>query len=296
MKTSWLLSVVLPFLLLAACAPLELAPIANPRGVEPTKDVRYFEGDPADAWRHSADVYLPVDGTDWPVAVVVHGGAYVVNDKSVVDNIGYALANAGIATVCPNYRLFPHARHPAQTMDVARAVAFAKTYLGERGANVDDFTLIGYSAGAAAVALNALDPKYLRAVGLDPDRDLTRVVVMSGVYDQTDLPIVMRQVFTNRVQTWRDASPINHVRADAPPFLILRAERDWTLGVSMREQSLRFFDAMQRVGADVEIREIPGCDHDFVEAQVAREPDSATYRALLEFFAKHPAKPRRAAD
>jgi len=280
--------------LAVACAPPKLGPIANPRGVEPIKDVRYFQGAERDAWRHSADVYLPPDGAGWPVAVVVHGGAYVVNDKSVVDNIGYGLANAGIATVCPNYRLFPHARHPSQTMDVARAVAFAKRYLGERGARVDDFTLIGYSAGAAPVALNALDPKYLRQVGLDPDRDLTRVVVISGVYDQTDMPIVIRQVFTNRVATWRDASPINHVRANAPPFLILRAERDWTLGVSMREQSIRFHAAMEAVGARVTLREIPGCNHDFVEAQVAREPDSGTYRALMEFFAQTPAPDRAA--
>ena len=270
-------------MIVVACSPLELAPILNPQGVEPF-EVRYFAGDPADAWRHSADVYLPVSGGDWPVAVVIHGGAWVTNDKRVVDNIGYQFANDGIATVCPNYRLFPQHRYPAQVQDVVRAVAWAKRELPKYGANANDFTLIGYSAGALPVALATLDPKHLASVGLHPDRDLTRVIVMSGIYNVPDLPLVPRQVFTNRVATWRDASPLAHVRANAPPMLILRAERDWSIGVSMKRQSIEFYEAMKRAGADVTIEEIPGCDHDHVEAQVGRDPASETYRAFRAFI------------
>jgi acetyl esterase/lipase len=272
--------------LLMGCAPPALAPILNPAGVKPLVDVRYFHGEPGDAWRHSADVYLPTSGRDWPVAVVVHGGAWVTNSKQVVDNIGFAFASAGIATVCSNYRLFPGARHPDQTMDVVHAVDWAKRELPAYGADVSNFTLIGYSAGALPVALTALDPKYLAQVGREPNATLSRVVVMSGVYDVGDLPIVPRLVFTNRPAVWRDASPIRHARGDAPPFLIMRAEHDWSAGVSMKEQSIKFHDAMQRLGADVAIREIPGCDHDHVEAQVGREPDSGTFAELMAFMAR----------
>ncbi|MDP8224279.1 MAG: alpha/beta hydrolase [Candidatus Lernaella stagnicola] len=286
MQLRLILAAALVGVWMIACGPPALAPILNPDNITPQHDVRYFQGKAKDAWRHSADVYLPVKGENWPVAVVIHGGGWVTNDKSVVDNIGYAFAQAGIATVCPNYRLFPANRYPAQVNDVVQAVAWTKREMGKRGADVDDFTLIGYSAGALPVALAALDKKHLAKVGLDPNRDLTRVVVMSGVYDVADLPLGGRQVFTNRTAVWRDASPIRHVRAGAPPMLIMRAERDWNVGVSMKEQSIKFYRAMRSVGADVRIVEIPDCDHDHVEAQVGRDPLSQTYRELMAFMGR----------
>jgi len=249
------------------------------------QDVRYFQGSDKDARRHSLDIYLPTQGTNWPTAVVVHGGGWVVNDKSVVENLGYALANAGVAVVCPNYRLFPHTRHPAQVLDVARAVSWTRRNLAEYVADTDNFFLIGYSSGALLTALIALDARYLQAEGLDPN-ELRGVAVLSGIYEVNAVPMPLRLVFTHHREVWQEASPINHVRSDAPPFLILYAEHDLALtgSVSVEAQSHAFYKALKKIGVSVEIKEVANCNHDGIVEQVGRQPTSETLTFLLDFL------------
>ena len=56
----------------------------------------------------------------------------------------------------------------------------------------------------------------------------------------------------------RLCSPVTHVRGDAPPFLVMHGEAD---GLVPIEQSEVFVDAMERAGASVDFRRVPGADH-----------------------------------
>ncbi len=268
-----------------ACHSTKLPPISGKEKVTVLKNVRYYQGDDMDPLGHSLDIYLPNHRANWPTAVVVHGGGWVVNDKNVVANLGYALANAGIAVVCSNYRLFPKAQHPAQVRDVARAISWTKENLGDHGADTDNLFLIGYSSGALLTALAALDKQYLQEEGLNPNI-LNKVVVISGIYDVKAVPMPLRLVFTHHPKIWQEASPINHIRPDAPPFLILYAEHDFAITdqLSIKEQSQVFYDVLLKNGVSVDIKEIANCNHDGIVEQVGRGEKSDTLAILLDFI------------
>jgi dipeptidyl aminopeptidase/acylaminoacyl peptidase len=56
----------------------------------------------------------------------------------------------------------------------------------------------------------------------------------------------------------RDLSPINWVRKDAPPFLLIHGTAD---GLVPFEQSEQMCEALKKVGADCELHSVPGSGH-----------------------------------
>ena len=152
--------------------------------VKVRKDILYRDGPDADPVQNCLDVYLPKGATDFPVLVLVHGGAWVIGDNrccGLYPSIADFFAKRGIAVVMPNYRLSPHVKHPEHVKDVARAIAWTKLHLGELGGRTDKLFLAGHSAGGHLVALVTTDPTYLCAEKLS-DADIAGVVGISGVY------------------------------------------------------------------------------------------------------------------
>jgi dipeptidyl aminopeptidase/acylaminoacyl peptidase len=61
----------------------------------------------------------------------------------------------------------------------------------------------------------------------------------------------------------RAASPVTHVHAAAPPFLLQHGEADTWVPC---DQSVRLADRLRAVGASVELETVPGADHFFAGA------------------------------
>jgi acetyl esterase/lipase len=159
-------------------APHDACPVTAVRGVA------YRDDPEADAVRHRLDLYLPRDRRDFPVVVLVHGGAWMMHDNrlyGLYGSVGEFLASRGIAAVMPNYRLSPGVKHPAHIQDVARAVAWTRAHIAAYGGRPDQLFLAGHSAGGHLVALLATDERYLKAEGLCA-ADVRGVIAVSGVY------------------------------------------------------------------------------------------------------------------
>ena len=172
---------------LPACQSLALwtPPDAPPDacGVEKVFDVCYHPGPDAGP-RHHLDLYLPRGPSDFPVAMLVHGGGWQLGDKNscgLYASVGEFLARNGIAAVLPNYRLSPKVKHPDHVKDIARAFAWTRDHLARHGGRVDRLFLIGHSAGGHLVSLLTTDPAYLAAHRLS-DSAIAGVVSVSGVY------------------------------------------------------------------------------------------------------------------
>ncbi|MFD7994169.1 alpha/beta hydrolase family protein [Streptomyces mexicanus] len=76
----------------------------------------------------------------------------------------------------------------------------------------------------------------------------------------------------------RDAGPVAHVTAHAPPFLVLHGSRD---GIVPFAQGERLASALRAAGVPVDFRPVPGGDHLWVgvtEAEVER-----CFTAALDF-------------
>jgi acetyl esterase/lipase len=174
----------------AACRVTSL-PLWRPAGpsgdtcdVEQVRDVAYADGPKGGAFRHRLDLFVPKGKKDYPVVVLVHGGAWVAGDNrccGLYSSVGQFLASQGVGAVLPNYRLSPRVRHPEHVKDVARAVAWVRSHIAEYGGSPERLFLAGHSAGGHLVSLLASDETYLEAEGLRTN-DVKGVIALSGVY------------------------------------------------------------------------------------------------------------------
>jgi acetyl esterase/lipase len=257
--------------------------------VSPVLDVAYYDGPDADHVKHKLDLFLPKDQKDFPVVLFVHGGAWRHGDKSflgVYRTFGMFLARHGIGAVVTNYRLSPAVKHPEHIKDVARAFSWTYKNIARYGGRPDEIFLCGHSAGGHLVALLATDDAYLKAVGLGVDA-IRGVIPISGVYQIAESSRLFDTMFGVDARVRRDASPIAHVRADAPPFLIVCADHD--ISLCGPDCSKRFCQALREHHADAEFLEVKERNHLTVLLDVLSDNDPLA-RAILDFIADHTAK------
>lgn len=261
------LAPLLLLLTLSACGGLRLR---NPQ-VLATPDLRYRPGaDP----KHLLDLYTPRDArAPVPAVLFVHGGFWRNQDRRYLQpftglhgNVGVALARRGIAVAVQSYRLFPKATLDEQLADVLAAARWLRDHAPAHSINSDCLFLAGYSAGGHLVTLLTLDDRRLSAAGLPPQ--LVRgTISLSGVLD---IPLMARQqpadfnrdlttpLFGADPAAQASLSPVNYLRPDAPPLLLLTAERDYPF---VRESNRAAVAQLQRLGAPVQSGEIGGIDH-----------------------------------
>ena len=223
--------------------------------VETVRDIPYYEGDDADKAKHKLDLYLPKGQQDFPVLFFVHGGAWSTGDKrffGVYSAFGKQFAKRGIGTVVTNYCLSPGVQHPEHIKDVARAFAWTKKNIANYGGKPDQIFVCGHSAGGHLVALLATDETYLKAVGLGLNA-IRGVIPISGVYQVP--PKMLASVFGKNPEVHKQASPITHARKDAPPFLILYADKDFPTCDVISEQFCKTLKSKKAEAKTVEIKD-----------------------------------------
>lgn len=101
--------------------------------------------------RQVLDIALPANrSSNTPVVVFIHGGAWVMGDRSVFATEIQRFADAGIACASINYRYasdITHVHHPELPGDVRAAVDFIVSKSEEWQVSRDRFGLVGHSAG-----------------------------------------------------------------------------------------------------------------------------------------------------
>jgi acetyl esterase/lipase len=228
------------------------------------------------------DVYLPAHRVPSALVVFFYGGGWNSGDKADYRFVGAALAAAGIATVIPNYTLYPKARFPQFMRDAASAVAFTRAHAREWGVDPARLFLVGHSAGAHIAVLLALDQEYLQQVGGD-DRWLRGVVGLSGPYDF--LPFTdayLNDAFAPPAEFYR-SQPINYVRANAPPMLLMHGLADKRVSPNnTRSLTAR----LEAAGDDVSTHYFPGASHgDLAAAFSPLRKKPPVLPLILEFVA-----------
>lgn len=223
--TQRLFSLIVGGVLLAvmtACSPLKLLNALTPDATYDKTEGIAYGPDP----RQKLDVYAPRHPMEnAPVVVFFYGGSWNSGSRSDYAFVGEALASRGIIAVLADYRLYPQVRYPLFLEDGARAVAWTHEHIGQYSGSPQRLYLMGHSSGAYNVAMLALDPGLLGAVGLSP-HNLSGWIGLAGPYDF--LPIKNPQV--RPVFFWPDSpprsQPINHVSRGAPPALLIAASDD----------------------------------------------------------------------
>jgi acetyl esterase/lipase len=232
------------------------------------------------------DVYVPVPDTaavsPRPVVVFWHGGRWRYGDKADYRFVGAALAESGYLTVVANYRHYPQVKMPGFMQDAARAALWAAAHANEYGGDRERLYLMGHSAGAHLAALVTLDLRYFAAAGQSAPH-IAGVIGLSGPYDFLPLLEPDVQDMFGPPPLYPESQPINFVRADAPPMLLVHGLKDETV---RPKNSINLAAALRALGAPVTLKLYPKLAHaDTVAAMTAllrgRAPTLADIRAFV---------------
>jgi acetyl esterase/lipase len=210
--------------LLTACSAASLLGALQPLapGGE-VRDVAYAPGP-----RHALDIYLPAGGPESPpVVVFFYGGGWTSGDRTKYRFVGRALAACGALVIIPDYRVWPETGFPGFLEDAAASVAASRMEAGWRGGDPSRLFLMGHSAGAYIATMLALDPTWLRGVGVDAGSALSGVIGISGPYDFLPLSDpVLEAIFA---PVGPRTQPITFAANARAPLLLLTGADDNTV-------------------------------------------------------------------
>ena len=257
---------------------------ADPAAVQPAvhnlglaSDVPYYVGPDYDPQKHVLDVYSPKGVKNFPVVFFVHGGAWVLGDKTGTARLGAFFTRHGIGMVNVNYRLFPKVAYPRFAQDVAAAFAWTVLNIHDYGGDPKQIYVGGHSAGAHLAALIATNEAFLAPYDLTPSA-IRGVIGISGVYRIRKG--MFPRIFTTDPAVRRDASPYEHLTAKTPPFLLLWADRD--LG-NAQKQAQDMGQALADLRVPVTLVRAPDRNHGSILGRIGN-PADAVAPAILEFL------------
>lgn len=213
---------------LAAVAALVSAPaMAQTTTVVKATDLAYG-AQPADQF----DVYKPAGAPSLktggivptaPMIVMVHGGAWIVGDKSmdnvVTNKVLHYVQDKGFVLVSINYPMLPGADPYQQAQSVAQALAYIQANAASYGGDASRLILMGHSAGGHLVSLLNSDPSLL--IKARARRPSVVVALDSAVYDVpvlmsgSHLPLYDRAFGTDKA-FWVKTSPVQQLGALSP--------------------------------------------------------------------------------
>jgi acetyl esterase/lipase len=208
--------------------------------------------------QHRLDVYVPDKAAAGrPVVVFWHGGRWRFGDKSDYRFVGAALAESGYVVVVANYRHYPQVKMPGFMEDAAQAALWAAAHAQEFGGDPERLYLMGHSAGAHLAALVTLSPRYFAASGRPAPR-IAGVIGLSGPYDFLPLLEADVQDMFGPPPLYPESQPINFLRADSPPMLLVHGLDDDTV---KPKNSRNLAAGLSALGVPVTLKLYPKLSH-----------------------------------
>jgi acetyl esterase/lipase len=204
------------------------------------------------------DIYYPQSGKAFPTVVWFHGGGLTSGNKFIPEE----LKGKGVAVVAVNYRLYPKIKAPVYIEDAAAAVAWVLTHIGEYGGDPELVFVSGHSAGGYLTSMVGLDKRWLQAFEIDANQ-IAGLIPFSG-HTITHFTVREERGIAGTQPVIDDLAPLYHVRADAPPLLLITGDRELEM-LGRYEENAYLMRMMKVVGhPDTRIYEMDGYGHNML--------------------------------
>ena len=227
-------------------------------------NLAYYENTPADmdttlCFRCRLDLYLPPDTTGFATIIWFHGGGLTQGNKEIPST----LKNRGIAVVGAGYRLNPAVKAPLYIQDAAAAVAWVFRHIAEFGGDPELIFLSGHSAGGYLASMVGLDLMWLERFSVDGNR-IAGLIPLSG-HTITHFTARAERGIPGERAVVDSLAPLYHVRADAPPMLLITGDRE--LEMLGRYEENAYLMRMMRVSGHTanSLLELQGYGHNMVD-------------------------------
>ena len=222
--------------------------------------------------RNVMDVFLPSGRTaDTPLAILIHGGAWISGDKSLMTDLQNTLLSEGIASVSINYRYVSPSVHCDELMqDIDRVVQHCIDHAEEWQVRKTNIIIGGHSAGAHL--------SLMYGYAYDNRKVISGIISAAGptnLYDETylqevrmifPLAIIPIQQLANAVYTpgqsvpenFRKISPVTRIQQ--VPTLMVHGTEDELVAY---ETVVAFETELNKKGVTNKLFTITGADHSF---------------------------------
>ena len=201
------------------------------------------------------DLYYPKNVKHFATVVWFHGGGIQAGEKEIPP----ALKNKNIAVVGVNYRLHPKVKAPKYIEDAAAAVAWVFSNIENYGGDSSLIFISGHSAGGYLASMVGLDKRWLAKHKVDANR-IAGLIPFSG-HAITHFTVRKERNIEGTQPIIDELAPLYHVRADAPPLLLITGDRELEL-LGRYEENAYMMRMMKVVGhPDTRIYELDGYDH-----------------------------------
>ncbi|MCW3785094.1 alpha/beta hydrolase [Plebeiibacterium sediminum] len=205
------------------------------------------------------DIYYPTNVKKFSTVVWFHGGGLRGGSKEIPE----ALKKNNIAVVGVNYRLYPKVGAPKYIEDAAAAVAWVFNHIEEFGGDSSLIFISGHSAGGYLTSMVGLDKKYLAKYQIDAN-NIAGLIPFSG-HTITHFTVREERGIEGTQPIVDDLAPLFHVRADAPPMLLITGDRELEM-LGRYEENAYMMRMMKIVGhKDTRLYELDGYGHGMTE-------------------------------
>lgn len=205
------------------------------------------------------DLYYPKEAKGFATIVWFHGGGLENGAKEIPEY----LKQRNLCIIGVNYRLYPQVKSPVYIEDAAAAVAWAFGHIGTYGGDTALIFLSGHSAGGYLTSMVGLDKQWLAAHRIDANR-IAGLIPFSGQMI-THFTIRKERGIRDTQPVVDSLAPLFHVRADAPPLLLLTGDREKEM-LGRYEENAYMARMMQLAGhKQTRLFELQGYDHNMVE-------------------------------
>lgn len=226
------------------------------------------------------DLYVPTTANPAPVVLWIFGGGWRFGSKGYHVNVR-DLTSVGIAVASIQYRMSGTAVYPAQLEDCRTAVQWLRVNGTRYGIDPERMGASGESAGGHLAALLAAAEGKSRIQAVCALYPATDLISLGRKYAKTfkrgSINKLLVGPIEQKLALAAEASPINHVSAALPPFLIIHGEGD---GIVPLEQSKRLFRALADAHVAAHLMVLPGKGHWF-------RLDSTQLAVVSQFFKTH---------
>jgi acetyl esterase len=263
--------------------------------------------------RNVMDIWKAKSSRPTPVVVHIHGGAFVIGDKSTISRflLEYCLRN-GISVAAINYRYATQAPYPAPMQDGARAVQYLRSRAKEWNFDPKAFAATGGSAGAGISFWIGFRDDMADPKSDDPvKRQSTRLSAIGSIDGQTsyDPRLIARiidektsrhpalpkiyglqasEMNTERAfKLFDEASAVKNLTAGDPPVFMYYSRpltgdppADLAAGIHDARFGVLLKELMDKLGIECEL-------HFRKEYNTAQQPLKDVYRQMIDFFRQH---------
>lgn len=256
---------LLPSLILS-CFFLAPSPAAEPSQAAPEKliyqeNVVYGQVQGAGLL---ADIAHPDSGGPFPAIISVHGGRWKGGHKRDASTIKVAQwAGFGFFAMSIDYRLVGCTPAPACYQDFQCAIRYVHAHAEEYHIDTKRIFLIGQSAGGHLVSLAATlgDGPWPRTGGWEKSsNDFRAVISVAAAYELPTLSWgnIWTPTGEDADKARALASPVNHVRNDMRPILVMHSDNDNSVPIA---NALLMVEALKKSGADFTFHRYPDKGH-----------------------------------